>query len=114
MCYQGRVFVVEKQAVYLDIVALGIVALDIVALDIVALDIALDTVDQHAGYVLGYRDGCVRKVLISCPVHVDLSSDVVALVAPLLSCLFQLPKVYPLLAGPNAGLDAYRQRPGAR
>ena len=171
MCYQGRVFVVERQAVGLDTVDLDTVDLDTVDLDAVGLDtvalyiVDMDTVDQYAGHVSGYRDDCARKVLISCPVHVDLSSlllttdicvghpgkcrghsaqdghhgagihavgeaivyvcvehdayqclrwDVVALVVPLLFCLFLLPRVFPLLAGPDAGLDAYRQRPGAR
>ena len=34
-------------------------------------------------------------------------TDVVALVAPLLFCLFLLPKACSLLAGPGAGLEAY-------
>ena len=35
-----------------------------------------------------------------------LRGDFVALVAPLLICLYLLPKVFPLLGGPAAGLDA--------
>lgn len=36
--------------------------------------VGLNIVDQHPGYVLGYRDSCAWKVLISCLGHVDLSS----------------------------------------
>ena len=172
MCYQGRVSVVEKQAVDLDTVGLDIVGLDIVGLDIVGLDtvtlyiVDMDAVDQRTRPVSRFRDGCARKGLTSCSRHADLFSlpltddvcgghpgkcwghaaqhshhvagihaaaeeaivyvcvehdayphlrwDVVALVAPLLFCLFLLPKVFPLLAGPDAGLDASRQWSGGR
>lgn len=182
MYYRGHVFVVEKQAVDLKIVGLDTVGpdtvgldmdgldtvgLDIVGLDIVGLDtvilyiLDMDAVDQRAGRVSRFRDGCARKVLTICSEHVDPSLpltndvfgghpgkcwghsarhshhgaglhaaeeaiacvcvghgvypyprwDVVALVAPLLFCLFLLPKVFPLL---DAGLDASCQWSGGR
>ena len=43
-----------------------------------------------------------------------LRGDVVALVALLLCCLYLHPKVFPLLGGPGAGLDAWRQWCGSR
>ena len=89
--------------------------------DLSSLSLTSDTCGGHLGncwghfaqeghHVAGVLAG-EEAIVYVCGEHdayPSLRGDVVAL-APLLFCLYLLPEVFPLLAGPGVGLDAWRQ-----
>lgn len=93
-----------------------------VHVDLSSLSLTNDICGGHLGECWGHlaQDGHhvadtlagAEAIVYVCAEHDAyplLRGDVVVL-APLLFCLFLLPKVFPLPAGSGAGLDAWRQR----
>ena len=89
--------------------------------DLSSLSLTSDTCGGHLGNCWGHfaQDGHhvvgvlagEEAIVYVCGEHDAYPfprGDVVAL-APLLFCLYLLPEVFPLLVGPGAGLDAWRQ-----